>query len=152
MVGIKINKTLRNVIIAIAAIIVIFAISSLIPNKDFSEKYEGFDLSSTVSTITATQTYSEYQSKHKKAAYPSSSVAVDVLNCDESISSGIRVESDYYGKAVVITEDDSSVTWSVDVPQEGFYNISMEYVAIPSRNVNMERALYINGEIPLLFF
>ena len=148
MVGIKINKTLRNVIIAIVAIIIIFAISSLIPSKDFSEKYEGFDLSSTVKTITATQTYSEYQNKYKRAGYPSASVAVDVLNYDESTSNGIHVESDYYGKAVVVTEDDSCVTWNVDVPQEGFYNISMEYIAIPSRNVNMERTLYINGEIP----
>ena len=86
MVGIKINKTLRNVIIAIVAIIIIFAISSLIPSKDFSEKYEGFDLSSTVKTITATQTYSEYQNKYKRAGYPSASVAVDVLNYDESTS------------------------------------------------------------------
>ena len=43
MKGIKINKTLRNFLIAVAAIVAVFVITSLIPDKDFHEKYEGFE-------------------------------------------------------------------------------------------------------------
>ena len=59
MVGIKINKTLRNFLIAIAAIILVFAISSLLPEKDFHEKYENVDFSSLKGSVSATKSYSE---------------------------------------------------------------------------------------------
>ena len=42
MIGIKINKTLRNFIIGVLAIVLVFVLSSLIPEKGFSEKYEGY--------------------------------------------------------------------------------------------------------------
>ena len=148
MVGIKINKTVRNTVIVIAAIILVFAISSLLPDKSYKEKYEGFDLMTTSGMTSAAKTYSEYCEQHKAARNPSVSVAVDIQDFDASSSYGTRFEADYYGKDVVVTEDRSSVTWSVDIPEAGFYNISMEYICIPSRNVNMERILYINGEIP----
>lgn len=148
MVGIKINKTLRNFIIVLVAVILVFVISSLIPEKTFSEKYEGYDLETSVGVTSSSKTYSEYQIEHKNAATPSVAVDVDVLSYDASKSYGTRLESDYYGKDVVVTDDYSSVTWYVDVPQAGFYNLSMEYIAIPSRNVSMERILYINDEVP----
>ena len=148
MVGIKINKTLRNLIIAIFVIVLVFVVSSLIPEKNFSEKYEGYDLVTSVGATSSSKTYTEYQQEHKNAKTPAISVDVDVKSYDEKTSYGSHAESNYYGKDVVVTEDRSSVTWYVDVPQAGFYNISMEYVAVPSRNVNMERILYINGEVP----
>jgi len=148
MVGIKINKTVRNAVIVIAAIILVFAISSLLPEKNFNEKYEGYDLMTSVGATSATKTYSEYCNEHKNAKLPSAAVNVDVLNFDASNSFGSHAENSFYGKDVVVTEDRSSVTWHVEVPEAGFYNISMEYIAIPSRNVNMERILYINGDMP----
>nr|MCR5189255.1 extracellular solute-binding protein [Treponema sp.] len=148
MVGIKINKTLRNVIITILVIVLVFVVSSLIPERSFSEKYEGYDLVTSVGATSSTKTYTEYMQEHKNAKTPAVSVSVDVGAYDADNSYGTHSESDYYGKDVVVTEDRSSVTWYVDVPQAGFYNISLEYIAIPSRNVNMERILYINDEMP----
>ena len=148
MVGIKINKTVRNVIITILVIVLIFVVSSLIPEKNFSEKYEGYDLVTSIGATSSTKTYSEYMQEHKNAKTPAVSVSVDVVAFDKANSYGTEAKSDYYGKDVVVTEDRSSVTWYIDVPQAGFYNISMEYIAIPSRNVNMERILYINDEMP----
>lgn len=148
MVGIKINKTVRNTIIIIAAIILVFAISSLLPEKNYKVKYDGFDLFASVGASSTTKTYTEYCNEHKNARTPSVVVDVDVLDFDQVASFGTYAEPDFHGKDVVITEDRSSVTWSVDVPEAGFYNISMDYIAIPSRNVNMERILYINGIMP----
>jgi len=148
MVGIKINKTLRNVLIAVAVIIVLFVVPSFFPDKDFRTKYDGFDLSTNVGSVSATKTYKEYLSEHSSAKNPKNDVEVDVLNFDESKSFGTHVEKNYKGKDVAYTEEKSSVTWKVDVPEAGFYNINIEYVAVPSRNVNMERIIYINGEMP----
>lgn len=148
MVDIKINKTLRNVLIGVLLIVLLFVIGSLFPDKDFREKYEGFDLSSSTEMQSSTRTYSEYLELYSKKKEAKQTVKVDVFAYDEDKSYGVRVQDDYHGKKVVVTEDRSSITWNVDVQEEGFYNISMEYVCIPSRNVEMERILYINGEIP----
>ena len=148
MVGLKINKTLRNVIIAILVVAALVVITSLIPNNDFSEKYEGYDLTTSVGVQSASKTYAEYQLEHKSVKNGSVTVEVDVFNFDEELSSGTHVENDYYGKNVVVTDDRSSVTWFVDVPEQGLYNIELEYIAIPSRNIEMERILYINDEVP----
>ena len=148
MVDIKINKTLRNVLIGVLLIVLLFVIGSLFPDKDFREKYEGFDLSSSTEMQSSTRTYSEYLELYSKKKEAKQTVNVDVFAYDEDKSYGVRIQDDYYGKKVVVTEDRASITWNVDVQEEGFYNISMEYVCIPSRNVEMERILYINGEVP----
>ena len=148
MVGIKINKTLRNVLITLAVIILIFAIPGFFPVKDFRSKYENYDLTTSIGASSSVKTYDEYLRVHSSAKNPDREVAVDVLDYVESVSNGVHIEKNYKGKDVVFTEEESSVTWKVEVPEAGFYNLSMEYIAVPSRNVNMERILYINGEMP----
>lgn len=148
MAKIKINKTLRTIIIALAAIIIVFAITSLLPDKTFKEKYEGFDLSTNVGAASYNKTYEEYLQEHKNADIPDARVDIDVLDYDVAKSSGVSLKADYYGKDIALTDDNSSVSWSFNVEQEGFYNIEINYICIPSRNVNMERILYINGEVP----
>lgn len=148
MAKIKINKTLRTIIIALAAVIIVFAITSLLPDKTFKEKYEGFDLSTNVGAASYYKTYEEYLLEHKNAKAPDTRVDIDVLDYDVAKSKGVSLKADYYGKDIALTDDNSSVSWNFNVEQEGFYNIEIEYVCIPSRNVNMERVLYINGAIP----
>ena len=40
------------------------------------------------------------------------------------------------------------VTWNVEIPETGFYNLYTEYLLPESRGVAAERAVYINDEIP----
>ena len=148
MKGIKINKTLRNFLIAVAAIVVVFVITSLIPDKDFHEKYEGFDLATVGGVGSSTKGYDEYLNEHADAKNAGSTVEIDILSYAEDESTGVSYEENYHGKNVVITDERSSVTWNFEVPETGFYNIGVEYIGTPSRNVNMERILYINGKIP----
>ena len=148
MKGIKINKTLRNFLIAVAAIVAVFVITSLIPDKDFHEKYEGFDLATAGGVGSSTKGYDEYLNEHAAAKNAGSTVEIDILSYAEDESTGISYEENYHGKNVVITDEHSSVTWNFEVPETGFYNIGIEYIGTPSRNVNMERILYINGTIP----
>ena len=142
------NKTLRITIIVVAVLAVIALAFGLGGNENFHEKYEGFDLSASSSSIVRENTYKEYLTTHA-ARYPSKDISVDIFSYDETESTGIRIESGYQGaERVLITEDGSSVTWTVDVPEEGFYNLEFTYIATPSRNVNMERIIKINGVLP----
>ncbi len=147
MVGMKINKTLRNVLIAVAAIVLVFALTSLLPDKDFHEKYEGFDLTASSGAVSSTKTYKDYLSEHETAKNAKSTVDIDIFDYDET-STGVHIEENYHGKDVVFTEDRSSVTWNFAVSESGFYNILLEYIGNTSRNINMERIIYINGEVP----
>lgn len=148
MAKFKINKSLRNFLIAIGVILVLFAVSRLVPEKKLSEKYEGYDLSTSTGAVSAGKSYMEYRDEHTNAKTPDINVPVDIFAFDAEKSTGVTVSDNYEGKEVIVTDDRSSVTWYVDVPQEGLYNILMEYICPPSRNVDIERILYINGEMP----
>ena len=52
------------------------------------------------------------------------------------------------GVPCVYTPDGSYVTWKVNVEQAGMYNIQLDYLTTASRGVDIERELYINGELP----
>ena len=146
MAKIKLNKTLRNVLIAVVVIVLIFVITSLIPEKDHSEKYKGYDLSASTGAVNANMSYNDYLAGYPGVENAAARADVDIFNYAADDSFGVHVESNYHGKDVLFTEDRSSVTWTVNVPESGFYNILMEYIAVPSRNVTMERSLYINGK------
>ena len=148
MAKLKINKTLRNILITVAVILFIYVCTRLIPEKKLSTKYEGYDLTTSQGAVSAGVTYSEYQAAHKNAITPEITVPVDIFAYDAEKSTGTSVISNYQGKDVVLTDQTSYVVWTVDVPQAGFYNLSMEYICPPSRNVDIERILYINGEMP----
>ena len=47
-----------------------------------------------------------------------------------------------------MTTDKSELTWKVDVPQAGLYNIRLDYLTVESRGIDVERELAINGEVP----
>ena len=148
MAKLKINKTLRNFLIAIGVIILIFVVPRLIPEEDLSKKYDGYDLSTSQGAVSAGKTYTEYKAEHKNASNPDITVPVDIFAYDAEKSYGASTVYDYEGKDVVLTDDHSYVLWTVDVPQAGFYNLSMEYICPPSRNIDIERILYINDEMP----
>ena len=150
MAKLKINKGLRNILIAVGVIVVIFVGTRLIPEKQLSEKYEGYDLSTSTSSVSAGKSYTEYQAEHQNAKAPDISVPVNIFAFDAEKSTGASVVSNYKGKDVVLADERSFVVWYVDVPQEGIYNISMDYICPPSRNVDIERILYINDEMPFM--
>ena len=132
--------------LVVCAVVAALALLMLMPQKDFSEKYAGIDLTAQKSSVARVNTYSDYLRMHSSRE-PSIAVPVDVCSFDSS-SKGVHVQDNYYGSRVLVTDDDSFVTWQIDVPEEGFYNLELDYIAIPSRNVNMERIIYINGQIP----
>ena len=110
MAKFKINKTLRNAIIAIAVIVAFFVCIKLIPEKQLSEKYEGYDLSTSTSAVSAGKSYTDYKAEHFNAKSPDLTVKVDIFAFDAEKSNGASISAGYMGKDVVVTDDRSSVT------------------------------------------
>ena len=131
----------------IVVVIVFILVSNLTRDVDFHEKYEGYDLTTDVEGAEREGTYALSLLAHPDGARPSESVEVNLT--DYVSGEGVEVQKDYAGEAQVLyTDADSTVTWNVDVPEAGFYNLYLEYMTVESRGVPVERAVYVNGELP----
>ena len=132
---------------AIAAFIVVCLLLNLRGVKNFHEKYEGHNLDVDIVGAQRTGTYSGYLKEHANAAKPSQDVAVGIY--DYAAKGKVEVVSNYSGASQALLMDaDSVVTWKVNIPQSGFYNVRLEYLLPQSRGVAAERSLMIDGELP----
>jgi len=132
------------VIVAVVAIAVLLSLRGV---EDFHEKYEGADLTVDVEGMERQGTYTRYLRDHADAAYATQSVDLNLF--DFSAEGDAEIVSDYAGeKQALYTDTGSVVSWKVNIPESGFYNVYMEYLIPESRGVAAERVIYINGEIP----
>lgn len=140
-------KKLLILLAGIAAAVLLIALMSNKPIETFEEKYAGVDLTTDASGAVREGTYARYLKKYQDGAYPTESVSLKLDEYEEA--TGVEMMSSYEGESdVLYTDSDSSVTWKVNVPQAGFYNLYMEYMTVKSRGVAVERSIYINGELP----
>ena len=142
----------KKIIIALAVIVVIIAILvllSLRPVKNYSEKYAGTNLDVDVEGMERTGTYKQYLLEHVNAAKPSTAVDINVSDYQsEGSVSAYNGEKAVAGS--VLTDINSTITWTVNVPEAGFYNIYLEYLVPKSHGVPAERSVKINGKQPFL--
>jgi len=136
-------KKLLIFIGVVAVVAVAIWLSSFKEVENFSEKYAGVDLTADAEGTMLEGTYAGYQNAHKGAAMPQYDVEIDLLSYE---GNGVEV---YEGDKLK-TDVGSEVTWKVDVPESGFYNLYMEYLTVESRGVSIERTLKINGEVPFM--
>ncbi len=131
----------------ILGIAVICLVLKLTKTSNFHDKYDGYDLSVDTAGAKREGTYTLYLNAHSGAARPKQNIEVDVTSYIDAEDA--KVTDEYEGaEKALYTGNDSKVTWEVDVPEEGFYNVYLEYMTVKSRGVAIERAFYVNGELP----
>ncbi len=144
------KSSVKKVIVAACVVAVIAVIAILLSMRDvedFHEKYAGTDLSMEIAGMEREGTYTGYLSDHAGAADASESRDVDLFAYTST--GDVEIEENYEGAGkVLFTGTGSGVTWEVDVPESGFYNLYIEYLLPESRGVAAERVVYINGEVP----
>ncbi len=144
------NSTLKKILITVAvlaAFVVLCVLLSLRDVEDFHDKYEGADLSTDVEGLERTGTYAGYLKQHSDAGLVrDASVDIDLMNY--RADDGEVSVSEEHGRKSLHTGTGSVVSFDVDVPQSGFYNLYMEYLLEESRGVAGERTVLVNGEVP----
>lgn len=141
------KTTVCIVILTIAVVVAAVLILSRRGADSFREKYEGYDLSKDVDGMEREGTYTKYLQAHEGTGHPDQTLEVDLFAYKEA--EDVEEYKDYYGESKALyTGSDSSVTWKINVPESGFYNVHIEYFAPESKGVTVERAIYINGELP----
>lgn len=116
-------------------------------SKGFQDKYAGQDLSQSIIGIGRENTYALYLEEHKDV--PLADENIDIALFDMKDQQGVETAS-FEGQTALLTLEGSLVSWAVTVPQEGVYQLAIEYYAPQSRGVDVERGLLINGQTPFL--
>ena len=112
--------------------------------ESYRDKYEGYDLDTDVGSISREGTYTGYLRDHAGAACPTYSVPVE-LSAPTAMT-GAELCT-YEGKdSVLVSQEESSVTYTVDVPEAGWYTLRFVYCSVASRGIDAERSILINGE------
>ena len=141
------TKKLLITVGVLAAFVIFCLVLNLRGVKNFHEKYEGLDLTTDAEGAERKGTYAGYLREHASAGTPSGEYEVNLYNYTSE--GEVEVNSTLGGGSqAVLAQMGSTVTWTVDIPQSGFYNIYLEYLLPKSRGVAAERAFYINGELP----
>ncbi|QUC68315.1 extracellular solute-binding protein [Aristaeella hokkaidonensis] len=136
------SRKWRNILIGVLVAALVIAGIWLLSRSEnsFRSKYEGADLSTDVSGIGRSNTYTSYLEKYANLPAVSEAVEVDLASFE---GKGGEVCADG-----VLTADESELTWKVNVPKAGLYNIRLDYLTVESRGVDIEREIAINGEVP----
>lgn len=142
----------KKVVLALGgviAVVLVLVLMSLRDVEDFHDKYAGADLNADIEGMEREGTYSGYLNAHADAVYASESVEVDLFDYTASGDGEVKKVTDYEGvDEALYTDTGSYVSWEINVPETGYYNVYMEYLIPKSRGVAAERVIYINGEIP----
>ena len=144
------RKNIKKILIVIAVMIVIAIIAfilSLQGAEDFHEKYAGTDLTRDVEGMERVGTYTGYLNEHADARDMTCEAEINLF--DYTSTGTVEVYTNYEGTdKALFTDTDSSVSFHVQIPQTGYYNLYMEYLIPESRGVAAERGVRINGEFP----
>ncbi len=106
------------------------------------------DLSSYYVEVYDTVKYQDYLETHQGAAHPEGEITVAGGDFSDA-GEGFSQVREYEGRQnVALTAQEGSITWEVEVPEAGFYQIQMEYYPMEGKNNAIEREIYINGELP----
>ena len=133
-----------GIILFVTALIVLNAVRS---DPDFSEKYEGVDLSG---AGTGRQNiYLRYMERYANISSGLQDIPINIFSWTSAQSASI-IDNFENEPRVLRTEESGYVEYTINVESEGLYNIHIEYFPVQSRGIPIERAFSINGVIPFL--
>ena len=139
------KKTWR-ILVCILVVAVIAAALVLLSQgaQDFRAKYEGENLTVDAEGFGRSDTYANYLKQFEGVGTGEEEIPLDIA----AFEGDGTLEADADGAPQVLTKDGDMTTWKVSVPKDGMYTVRMEYLTVESRGVDVERAIYINGELP----
>ncbi len=90
------------------------------------------------------ESYQQYLTEHGyEGTLAGTAVEVDL----EGFQASDDLEA-YMGEQGVLTEDTGTITWDFQVKESGFYNLKLGYITLPGTTSDIQRKIYIDGEIP----
>jgi ABC-type glycerol-3-phosphate transport system substrate-binding protein len=133
-------KFKKSLIIVTVLIIILAVIAVIHKNKDASGEIYAVPASNTVVYDTSYREYLEQNGYN--GIIEDAEINVDLINYTVADAMSAKVTD-----LGVATGDSGSITWTFDVPKEGFYNLEIGYIAQPGTTSDIQRRILVNGEI-----
>ena len=102
--------------------------------------------------------YKNYVEQYSGAAYPDAVVEIGAENYVRYEEDGTKAEpqvyTDYEGMAgnSLLTTESALIEYEVEIEEEGFYNLSFVYYPVEGKNSDIERSIFIDGNLPFKEF
>jgi len=94
--------------------------------------------------------YAAYLAGHPDAAFTGREVVVEAGDYADAQGTGFGKLDGFEGQSGVSlrTGEQGRVDWNVNIPETGWYNLSVLYYPIEGKSASIERTLLIDGEVP----
>lgn len=90
--------------------------------------------------------YIDYFNQYAQVGFNNNEIKI--LPSDFIQGEGVEAHKDYEGKEALLTDEQSTVTWEVDVKKDGLYAVSIEHYPLVGYGSSVERKLLIDGKSP----
>ncbi|MHB8963578.1 MAG: extracellular solute-binding protein [Saccharofermentanales bacterium] len=121
------------------------SIAAAVSEEDPSD----LDIENLSEIINKSENYKLYLADYKKKSHPDIVVEADLSQITRKRGTAEFLE-DYEGRpgTSLSTGEEGYVQWNINVPQEGLYNIFIEYYAPEGKGSQVERSVWVNEIIP----
>ncbi|MCR5428241.1 MAG: extracellular solute-binding protein [Lachnospiraceae bacterium] len=150
-------------VMVMALILQVFAYSGAIRTMAVTD-ISMDDFEDTISTYNIDDSilsYNDYRASHASEAVPDRTVIIGADAVVRYEESGTAAEAamipatdptvgagEHQSGSSILTSEDSLVEFEVNIPETGMYNMSLEYFPTAGKNSDIERAIFIDGELP----
>lgn len=149
--GKKIIAMALSVIMALS----LFPIGELESYAKTNKLMDEFDeIISTYNIDDSIPSYKEYMEEYGNEVHPGNVVEIpagDYVRYEEYDAPAVpEIYKDFEGMAgdSVLTGENSLIEFDVNVPTSGLYNLSIVYYPVAGKNSDIERSVFVDGELP----
>lgn len=146
------SKKLKKYVIFFLVLALVFtSIIVMNPTKDIDSKLvisaKQFDA---VITNEDTNSYDAYIEKYSDRVRPDKTIRIEAENYASISNDHFEIVENYEGLSgkAVMTPDTGSISWKIELPQAGLYNLRIHYYPLEGKSSAIEREFLINGELP----
>ena len=138
---------------AIALLLTIFLCAASLAEAAETGDISQIDSQDAVVSAENTGSYQAYLAQYEEKEHVTEEVLLtpeQMVSPQDGVGEGNAAASleERDGRSVIISPDGSIASWSFMVEQEGYYNISVDFIAGDGNGGSMERNLYIDGKVP----
>lgn len=132
-------------LIIIAAVLIFDSVNE--QDQHFSQAVAEFEA---ITSESDEDSFDNYLSEYSDAARPEHVVRIEGEDFTATEGEGFSVIDDFNdldGQSV-LTPELGSITWEVDVPETGLYNMRVHYYPVEGKSSAIQREININGDLP----
>ena len=149
------GKKIMSLMLAVVMALSLLPIAEMESYAKTDKLMDEFDeIISTYNIDDSIPSYKNYIAQYATMNRPDGSIEIPAggyVRYEESDQAAVpEIYTDYEGMAgdSVLTSEDSLIEFEVNVPESGLYNLSVVYYSVEGKNSDIERSIFVDGELP----